>query len=76
MAVCVVQTCDASCVSAGQVMNRLNAFSSSRGGLSHAFTMEMVQQAIKDWSLSQGKTRLSWGAAVKLPVLPRPPLLD
>ena len=52
----MVQTSDVSCISAGQVMNRLKAFSSSPGGLSHAFTMEMVKQAITDWSLSQGKT--------------------
>ena len=50
----VMQTSDSSSISAQQVMNRLKAFSSSRGGLSHAFTLDMVQQAIKDWSLAQG----------------------
>ena len=51
---CVIQTSDTSCISASQVMKRLKAFSSSAGGLSHAFTMDMVQHAIKDWSLAQG----------------------
>lgn len=51
-----MQTSDASRISDDQVMNRLKTYSSSPGGLSHAFTLEMVQQAIKDWSLGRGET--------------------
>lgn len=52
----VMQTSDASRISDDQVMNRLKTYSSSPGGLTHAFTLEMVQQAIKDWSLGRGET--------------------
>ena len=58
-------------------MNRLKAFSSSPGALSHAFTEDMVWQAIKDWSLAQGTScnmasRRVQALIVRLPLLSMP----
>ena len=36
-------------------MNRLTAFSSSPTALMHAFTVEMVQQAMDQWGQAQGE---------------------
>lgn len=65
----MMQTFDSSSISADQVMRRLKAFSSSPGGLSHAFTMDMVQQAIHDWSRAQG-TVFKVAPCRRLPRLP------